>query len=548
MKLPTSTSLRVLLLLSLLGIAGPGLAQTTKAPKPAGAILKGRITSRGKGVPGIVVYLRGQGFNPQASTPKGTSDLDGNYSIVDVPAGGYQVTPLSGVYALPDPKLVILADGETVEGFDFALTRGGVITGKVTDADNRPLIEERVNLSLADQPNAVRGQPPREMMVPQVATGTTDDRGIYRLYGLKPGRYRVSIGKGDRNFWDGSFGRRLYPQTYHPDTRDAEKATVIEVGEGTESSNVDIVVDSAIQTFSAVGRVVNADTNQGIAGIRIGLRLLVEGNPQAANFVNANAVTSAKGEFRFETLLPGRYATFVFGAEGQGVIADPVTFEVVDQDVSGLLIKSQAGAVISGVVTIEGTNDKTLMAKLTQLRLGTWVRSDDTPAATTQPTTLGSDGSFRVSGLPSGVANFSFAYTGESRAFSIRRIERDGVLQPQGIQVIAGEQINNVRIVVVYGNATVRGTIKLENGPAPPGTRFHVQVNQKPGEPPQFNPAIADERGRFLIEHIAAGSYELMVIANGPGIKKPTRVIQPVSITEGVNDITIVLDLDQPKP
>ena len=550
MKIFTSPFLRVFLLLSLLVIAGSGVAQT-KGPKVASAIIKGRVTSRGKGVPGIVVYVRGNGFNPQATNYKGVSDPDGNYSIVEIPPGGYQVAPLSGSYASPEPKPVILGDGEIVEGFDFALTRGGVITGKVTDAENRPLIEERVNLSFADPPTPARGQQPRDLMIPQVATATTDDRGIYRIYGLRPGRYRVSIGRGDRNYFDGGFARRMYPQTFHPDVHDAEKATVIEVGEGTESSNVDISVDSVIQTFSAIGRVINAETSQGVPGVRLGLRTVVEGNPQAVNFANVTGVSNSKGEFRFETLTPGKYATFVFGIEGQGIIADPVSFDVVDQDVSGLLIKSQAGAVITGVVTVEGSNDREVLSKLSQLRLGTWVKTDDGPTASTQTATMAADGSFRVSGLPTGIANFRFGFTSESRAFSIRRIERDGIAQPQGLQVKAGEQIHNVRLVVAYGNATVRGTIRIANGSVPPGTRFHVQVNQKPGEPPQANPALADERGRFLIENIASGSYELMVIANGPGIKRPTRVIQPINVVEGANEVTVVLDLEaqqNPRP
>ena len=31
--------------------------------------------------------------------------------------------------------------GESTEGVDFALTEGGVITGRVTDAEGRPVVE-----------------------------------------------------------------------------------------------------------------------------------------------------------------------------------------------------------------------------------------------------------------------------------------------------------------------------------------------------------------------------------------------------------------------
>jgi hypothetical protein len=43
-------------------------------------------------------------------------------------------------------KSVIVAEDEQVEDINFSMVRGGVITGKVTDADNRPLVAQQVYL------------------------------------------------------------------------------------------------------------------------------------------------------------------------------------------------------------------------------------------------------------------------------------------------------------------------------------------------------------------------------------------------------------------
>ena len=59
--------------------------------------------------------------------------------------------------------MIVVAAGESVDGIDFALVGGGVITGRVTDSDGRPLIEERLNLIPADSPK------------PGVTTAYTDD-------------------------------------------------------------------------------------------------------------------------------------------------------------------------------------------------------------------------------------------------------------------------------------------------------------------------------------------------------------------------------------
>ena len=48
-------------------------------------------------------------------------------------------------------RVLNLSANEAVEGIDFKLTRGGVITGRITDADGRPVIEERISLIAVDQ-------------------------------------------------------------------------------------------------------------------------------------------------------------------------------------------------------------------------------------------------------------------------------------------------------------------------------------------------------------------------------------------------------------
>jgi hypothetical protein len=61
-------------------------------------------------------------------------------------------------------------------------------------------------------------------------------------------------------------------------------------------------------------------------------------------------------------------------------------------------------------------------------------------------------------------------------------------------------------------------------------------------------PYNLDSRGHFLIEGLAAGSYEINVNANVPG-RRTLSVKQPISVTEGtVSDVVVVLDLKAPAP
>src|SRR5262249_60725426 len=68
--------------------------------------------------------------------------------------------------------------------------------------------------------------------------GVTDDRGIYRIYGLLPGVYIVSIGIGAENGLDDAQIKRDAPTYYPSATRDT--ATEINLRGGEEVSGIDI--------------------------------------------------------------------------------------------------------------------------------------------------------------------------------------------------------------------------------------------------------------------------------------------------------------------
>jgi hypothetical protein len=69
------------------------------------------------------------------------------------------------------------------------MIKGGVITGKVVTADNDPVVAVRVRALRIRDLNGRR--PARLELSPD---RLTDDRGIYRIFGLLPGTYLVYAG------------------------------------------------------------------------------------------------------------------------------------------------------------------------------------------------------------------------------------------------------------------------------------------------------------------------------------------------------------------
>ncbi|HLN99064.1 MAG TPA: carboxypeptidase-like regulatory domain-containing protein [Pyrinomonadaceae bacterium] len=518
----------------------------TKAPKKAAtSIVSGRVTIHGKAAPGIVVGIHSQAFSmPPAPMLKATTDQEGNYRITGIPAGNYQVTPEAAAYVLPNSpgprmngKTLILAEGEDVSNIDFSLMRGGVITGKVTDADGRPVIEERI-IILSELQTRERGQPP--ILSNQFQT---DDRGIYRLYGIPAGRYKIAVGLADDGSPNQRFGRVAYKRAFYPNATAFEDAEVVEVSEGTEVTGVNITVGRNLPGFAVTGKVIDGETGQPLGGLRFALRAMAT---DGYSVTGGAAVSNTQGEFRMENITPGKYSVMLVPQLGSEVIADSVPFEVVDQDVMGLLIQTTKGASITGTVVVEGgTNDKSLASKLERLRVSVYVRSENSNMGFGRNSTINADGSFHISGISAGTANFYLSQQDRSllSTFSILRLERDGIALPRQIEIKSGENVTGVRLVLSYSTGSIRGTINVENGPLPQGANLVVSIRKLEDTGSGYRTYRVDARGRFLIEGLAAGNYELYVTVNAAGRRSsPTK--QLINVSEGaVINVDVTVDL-----
>ncbi|MGE0885673.1 MAG: collagen binding domain-containing protein [Blastocatellales bacterium] len=557
--------MKIAIRLSLFIIAVPVLSISAFSQIPtqskAPGTIAGRVTVGDQPVQGVEVMIRPGGNNmvndmlQSAPATTAITDANGWYRLTNVAPGSYRISAYAPAFVIEGEKnpftpgkTVNLAEGENIDNVNFSMTRGGVVTGQVTDPDGRPVIAETVRAYKLDE-NGKR----QTSRLPDFSRWQTDDRGVYRIYGLESGRYLIAAGPSSEevslNF--GGSGA-TYKLTYHPDAAEESKAKIIEISPGSEAENVDIRLERASKSkgYVATGRVIEAESGKPVAGVMIGYGVTKTG---AASFGFGNAATNSQGEFRLEGLTPNSYQAFVVGLDQTENYAEPLAFEVGEGDVTGLEIRMNRGASISGMAVIEGSNDPKLYEKLAKAQImalplesGGQRMVSNIFGGTGQ---IGANGSFKLGGVAPGKVRLMANLFMAEKGFALLRVEHNGV-EVKEIQLNAGDRLTGVRMVFTYGSASIAGRVEIRGGILPPNTRLSVSAVREGAARNDFGTSMAevDSRGQFLIEGLSQGTYKLTLgeLRYTAEPSKLPKVEQVVSVANsGRQETVLVLDLSK---
>lgn len=313
--------------------------------EPTTGTISGKVVNEaGQPMPGAATFIRS--VNTLGFTRSTTTDLEGNFQVGGLEAGLYTVMANAPAYTSipPDPNMptTYYRIGDSVR---LELVRGGVITGTVTNALGEPVVAVRVRATMVRD---VKGQLPR---MPGLGSYDllTDDRGIYRMFGLVPGTYLVSAGglSTSQPFQFNPYDSDL--PTFSPSsTRD--NATEISV-RGGEETTADIRYRGE-QGYTVSGTVKTAATN----GANITLA------PVGGTFMSGGiAYQTPNGRgFAFQGVADGEYElvgqeipTTQVSVIPQISISDPKRVTVKGASVSGIELIPKPLASISGRISLE---------------------------------------------------------------------------------------------------------------------------------------------------------------------------------------------------
>lgn len=517
------------------------------------------------------------------------TDADGKFTLTNLTANAYVISAFALGYVLePDSSEQTAARVYHHPG-DFVtlrMSRGGVITGMVTDADGAPVVGLFVE--------AVRVRYPDGRAVREGAGGRvwqprqTDDRGVYRIYGLRPGAYIVRA--GGRSSFGPFTPYDLKVPTYHP-AAPREGAITVSVLAGQETSGIDIRYRGA--------------AGHAISGTLSGA--LPAGSP-LSNLVVALRHVSASAPEQYIALQPDT-AGFVFDGVADGdydllarhvapradyAAASPARrVSVRGRDVTGVTLALAPLGSVSGQLLFDSPkppDDKSACQPTRAPRAGEGVvvvaRRDDSGDAADQSVAFfpaayesapGDKGEFQLLGLKAGryqllvrlpdadlyVRAITLAQppakdapaakaavpvkAAAPAAVSVKAAVPVKAVSPAraagdparaGFNLQTGERLSGLNVHVAAGASGLRGRIVAaadDHDAASPAARFpHLRVHLVPAEREQADNALryAESRvgddGTFLFANLAPGRYWLLA-RPAPATDSPDNPARPLA-------------------
>jgi hypothetical protein len=418
-----------------------------------------------------------------------------------------------------------------------------VITGKVISATGDPIIRIAVRaIRVRDE----TGRPDNTAVGNFRPQRMTDDRGVYRLYGLAPGSYLVSAGGGNMNS-----SRQATPYhgrivTYHPSaTRDA--ATEVKVMGGDEVIGIDIQY-RAERGYAISGKIIGVPS-KGEGGQETGTNISLR-NPATGAII---ATTFLRPEFdttgyAFYGAPNGEY--LIMSTRGgfndeSSMSATPRRVTVNGRDVTGFDLTLTPNAAIEGSVTIEKVSspEKCVIPRESYLE-GIVVRAkrEDAGDKADPPYSfygvmnfagLNDKGAFAIRNLRPGRHRMDIELPSEN--WFLKTMTMTGATPANdprnGLSLKSGDRVAGLTITLATGAAGLKGKIIPAGGSRLPS---RLRAHLVPAEPLakddllRFAETIVESNGSFRFANLAPGKY-LITTREIPGSETPDEPARPVA-------------------
>jgi hypothetical protein len=474
----------------------PTMPPTAEPP----ASIEGEVRSSVTGMPierAHVVVISG----PQRY---GTfADAEGKFHITGLPAGHYLfLLDRVGFISSPSRIEADLHPGDKAGNFKLKLTPTGTIIGRVLDAEGQPMEGVAVTTEIGGSINH---------------STSTDDRGVFRIGGLRPGKVRVRAQPTSFPFppeirTDGTVEVHYSP-TYYPSDLDAKTAMRVEVGPGAEVTGIDIrMIRTPLIRVS--GKVIGIP--QGATGTYISM------HPRGGSQVKPD------GSFEMWRVDPGKYTLAVQvnrnGMPGRFASA-PTPVEVGQSDIENIQVQVLPIGDLKGQVIFEDEEARKSPAtgqRHVFLRAGLYQSSPNGE--------LGDDGSFTLKQVEPGVYHASIsAGPAYVKSVTLGPSSFDG----DRLDLTTGIPDALLVLHLVSSTGAITGVVRDDQGPVP---HVRVGIMEESWERGVTQSAETKEDGSYSFPHIAPGRYRVFLYEDSEDLMLNTEQLDEIADEVEVHD------------
>jgi len=452
-------------------------------------------SSTGEGLRRAVVFLRRSDVSRNSPAPASytaATDSEGKYVFSGLAPGTYVLSAeRNGFTPARYASSVKLDPGQKASGLLVLMTPHAVITGRVLDDEGEPVVGAEVQASTL-------GYLQGRKQLTRAAGATTNDLGEYRVYGLPPGRYFLSVTARSNPLVAPA---EEYATTYYPRTTDPAAAVPIPVPAGAQMRNIDVTL-ARTRTVSVRGKVecdiegqqrtmflsLTPRLTMGIASMGVGSR---------------GAAVQADGTFEISRVAPGSYMLMATATVDSKRYATRVPLQVGGTNVEGVQVAIRAGTTVTGKVRVEGRSDEKLAGW--NIGLLSWesggVIYGPMPNAKTE-----ADGSFKLEDV--GADRYAFQVTRLPDGHYLKSVRSGSVdVMASGLEVSGA--VSPLDVLISPSAGAVEGTVIDPRTGKPTSGATVVLVPRAEERSELYQRVATDQEGRFRIRNLVPGEYKL---------------------------------------
>ncbi|MDX2041519.1 MAG: carboxypeptidase-like regulatory domain-containing protein [Acidobacteriota bacterium] len=504
---------------SLLLLGGIALAQA----KPETTISGKVLLDDGQPAVGAHLEIYSVGLTKNGKSESVECDETGSFKLTGLTPGSYSIEVAAPGYVTDDfATKRVYRPGETVT---IHLVKGGVVTGKITDSAGEVLVNVKVKLQRLRDLNGNRTRNGQGSFWDD--DFQTDDRGIYRAFGLLPGVYVVGVDGEPAERW---FGPAHEAPTYYPSTtRDA--AMELTVRPGDELTNIDIRFRG--DAGRAISGTISGTFESSQPFNRPGLILLHAATKEPV----ASSSPNQTNAFVFFGIPDGEYELFarqIGRREENSAGSPPLRVSVKGADVTGLSLRLMPYASISGRVIVEAAKpgeakcdskaspsvEEILLRHKSELRNPRTLNAllSDIDEAI-RPTAPDQKGDFTLHQLEPDSYRIETDLPGETWFVRSMTLPASGAVKTKTdaarspITLKAGEKLTGLEITLAEGAASLSGRVTPKPGGNLPS---RLRVYLVPAETTaaddllRYREVQIEKNGSFEFKHLAPGKYLML--------------------------------------